>query len=1056
MPLKPKLQFYPTSYPSDEEDNTPTLRPTNTAYHRHIHFNTVGTGARNTYIPSAPSPSKRPASDSPEPPEWNTDPLPNIDSHPYIDPAYQHELDLMDCELPKRKRTKSDTPLLNWIPDVDIFLKEILRMEGRGDYAAQEECPFCTEDRGPAEYRCEDCFGNELYCKGCILLLHSRNPLHRIKASCLLEAKWNSMFFERVTLKSMGLRVQLGHSVSDCCPNPEQAYKNGFTVLDLSGVHQVHVDYCSCQTAQPRHIQLLRCSWYPATTSNPRTATTFRLLEHFHILTFESKASGFALYNTLSRLTDNTGTAPPPDRYLGFMRMVREWRHIKMLKRAGRGHQPEGPGPSTASQGDCAVVCPACPHPGRNIPVDWTEDKDNKWLYALFLAIDANFRLKRKDVSSDAADPSLNRGRAYFVEEHRYKAHLAGYGDQEETKSDCVNHDAVKSANKFTAGLAATGAGTVDCARHNMKRPHAVGDLQAGESLLGTAMLILNISYDICCQWGVHLRTRMLKYPEEYWIDLAHVQWTFLVPKFHLPAHVERCQTAFSFNFTRFVGRTDGEAPERGWADINAVATSTQEMGPGSRRDTLDDHFGDWNHRKVVAMAPTFLRKIKTAVPERAEQVEIFEDLSAGLQPQSVATWTVAVEAWEKDKSQPNPFVSLADVVTEREIRLELAREEARELLSGEANALHHTLSPAVCLTVGIDFEIQQRRLGIAMSELNENSTSVQRTKVQLRDNSLRRKITSWMKIQEVYMPATAFIRAVDPDTTAEGAAEIPAHAIPLLLPSALPRGSSIDVKFPQYELRLRHAQARDAIYTLRRELRLQAHLFNVKFRFSRGQSQNTRSMDTITRVRDKVAEAAARYRTARTAIASLARQLHETGWAKAFPILQDEDIRQMAVGLEGESEGKRTLSWIWTSAGVGGEQDTVDSAQEELRIEWCKARARAYRWSEEVFLLLEEMTRVKKYHTWHADWWEQQSVARDGLTPAESEGFAAYAFRQSHIRIAMREACELAWQDVEKYVQLGGQLDEGAVTAAPADDDDDAESIDELTTDELPVMTTE
>lgn len=47
--------------------------------------------------------------------------------------------------------------------------------------------------------------------------------------------------------------------------------------------------------------------------------------------------------------------------------------------------------------------------------------------------------------------------------------------------SSCVNHDAVKSANKVTAGLAATGAGTVDCARHNMKRPCAVGDLQKGE-----------------------------------------------------------------------------------------------------------------------------------------------------------------------------------------------------------------------------------------------------------------------------------------------------------------------------------------------------------------------------------------------------------------------------------------------------------------------------------------------------------------------------------------------------------------------------------------------
>ena len=30
-------------------------------------------------------------------------------------------------------------------------------------------------------------------------------------------------------------------------------------------------------------------------------------------------------------------------------------------------------------------------------------------------------------------------------------------------------------------GLAVTGVGTVDCARHNMKRPNSMGDLQLGE-----------------------------------------------------------------------------------------------------------------------------------------------------------------------------------------------------------------------------------------------------------------------------------------------------------------------------------------------------------------------------------------------------------------------------------------------------------------------------------------------------------------------------------------------------------------------------------------------
>lgn len=46
------------------------------------------------------------------------------------------------------------------------------------------------------------------------------------------------------------------------------------------------------------------------------------------------------------------------------------------------------------------------------------------WLYGLFLAIDANFRLKRKAVSNDSVDPSLSSGWAYFVEDEAYKGFL--------------------------------------------------------------------------------------------------------------------------------------------------------------------------------------------------------------------------------------------------------------------------------------------------------------------------------------------------------------------------------------------------------------------------------------------------------------------------------------------------------------------------------------------------------------------------------------------------------------------------------------------------------
>lgn len=110
------------------------------------------------------------------------------------------------------------------------------------------------------------------------------------------------------------------------------------------------------------------------------------------------------------------------------------------------------------------------------------------------------------------------------------------------------------------------------------------------------------VSYDIACQWSVHLWERIKAYPERLQVDHKNKVFIFLVPKFHLPAHVEKCQTSYSFNLTVGVGRTDGEAPERGWSFINPLSSSTKEMGPASYRETIDDHFGDWNHKKVIGL----------------------------------------------------------------------------------------------------------------------------------------------------------------------------------------------------------------------------------------------------------------------------------------------------------------------------------------------------------------------------------------------------------------------------------------------------------------------
>lgn len=79
-------------------------------------------------------------------------------------------------------------------------------------------------------------------------------------------------------------------------------------VIDTDMVHEIALDFCSCgQTSSDQVEQLLERRLFPATLTNPKTAATFRCLEVFELLQYESKLTPFEFYNTLSRLTDNTG-----------------------------------------------------------------------------------------------------------------------------------------------------------------------------------------------------------------------------------------------------------------------------------------------------------------------------------------------------------------------------------------------------------------------------------------------------------------------------------------------------------------------------------------------------------------------------------------------------------------------------------------------------------------------------------------------------------------------------------------------------------------------------
>ncbi|KAG2046999.1 hypothetical protein BDR06DRAFT_1014253 [Suillus hirtellus] len=609
----------------------------------------------------------------------------------------------------KRKRTAGDDPLHLWKSDADLFLLEFIHLEGCGDFA-QAVC-FCGE-AGPM-YWCQDCHGVELVCLSCTLHIHKRQPLHRIEC-------WNGTSFQTTMLKALGVRFQLGHPIGVQCVNLIPTFNDDFVILDYNGVHEVGLDFCGCESAQPHITQLLRVCLFPATTLDPKSAATFRMLEYFQMLSFESKVSAWEFYNTVAHLTDNTGTHVLKDRYVSLLQMICEWHFMMQMKCCGQGHHPGGIQATEVSA--CAVLCPACPHPSRNLPVGWENSPPEfQFLYAIFLAIDANFQLVWRNVSSDAVDPGLNHGYAFFVEETTYKDFLASHyrvGNPQE-KSTCSSHSAVNLADmRALRGLAATGADTVDCVRHNFKQLCSVGDLQKGARYINMDYLF----FQACALHKTFASSTYLTILP-YHIDHNHKVVMFLVPKFHLPVHIASCQTKFSFNFIKGVGRTDGEAPEHGWADINPIATSTREMGPGSRRDTLDDHFNDWNWKKVCSMGTTLLHKYKAAIPEVEEHASDLKEFEAALDPDQLATWWKEIEMWESDHSLTNPFeVKARTTVTQAAVRLALSKAKAEEIEHGGHISLDDDISPSVLISSGMELEDQHMQLMCKNSRFSSTS----------------------------------------------------------------------------------------------------------------------------------------------------------------------------------------------------------------------------------------------------------------------------------------------------------------------------------------------
>lgn len=289
------------------------------------------------------------------------------------------------------------------------------------------------DERGGAHFRCLDCLTIDLLCEKCIVRRHRSLPLHRVQVGCLFSyvcfcnclsgclQRWQGELFQKCSLKDLGVVIHLDHQTR--CPLPQKCNPS-LRILDSTGVHEVNLFFCGCPSANPHYIQLLRRSLYPATLGQGKikTVATFRYMEQLHLSTLTTKCSVYDFYRAISKMTDNTNLKSTLWRYNALMRMLLQWRHLKLLKRNGRGNDPSGV--AGTKEGDLVVPCLSCPHPGINLAEGWENDLARLEEYSLKVTEDANFRLKEQLVSSHSRDPGLVDGLGYFVERTKYEQYV--------------------------------------------------------------------------------------------------------------------------------------------------------------------------------------------------------------------------------------------------------------------------------------------------------------------------------------------------------------------------------------------------------------------------------------------------------------------------------------------------------------------------------------------------------------------------------------------------------------------------------------------------------
>ncbi|KDQ64024.1 hypothetical protein JAAARDRAFT_118810, partial [Jaapia argillacea MUCL 33604] len=555
-----------------------------------------------------------------------------------------------------------------WKEKAPIFLHTLLSGGARPSDGC---CHRCSQ---PGLSQCLQCFGHLLFCTECCRDAHMSHPFHWVEI-------WKDDHFSTSWLWQVGVCIHLGHGGGQCPGNtylrttttsgdqvglqlpefllypgddeerdgdeheiwedeeddsvtelhhlladaeltsPPSTKGNGrnFTIVDVSGIHEVVVHFCNCGKCQLEFLQLLDLLIYPGSIKCPRMGFTFQVLDNFHIHNLECKTNAWEYYQTIQQATKPWFPHLAQDRYREFMCVVCQWRYLKVMKWHSFGHglaRVIGPG-------DLVLWCAACLQPGINLPSDWKEDQKS-YLYTRIINLDGN--MKAEQMVQKPIDVPLAEGGGFMVGDQDYKASIKASIDDPLVfqGGTCHNHQAVTQGNMGLKNLQVTSIGAAACGRHGAFCPHSVVNFQKGErftmnmdyaftqSLLHTmggadALCLVMSLYNINCQFAINLLRRIAQ--NQQYLPLAKgITIHHGIGLFHVHSHQDLCTPRYLPNYIPGAGQVDGEVIETLWSNLNWITSSCRAMWNNHRAETFDIHMNKNIRKKMLNISECHFR----------------------------------------------------------------------------------------------------------------------------------------------------------------------------------------------------------------------------------------------------------------------------------------------------------------------------------------------------------------------------------------------------------------------------------------------------------------